>query len=117
MQRDLQFLLDMLQSAELIMTYTAQCSKAEFVGNVQLQDAVIRRLLVIAEAARRVSETTRQTLTNVSWQEVNGMRNRLVHEYDDVNLNIVWDVVQEEIPSLIEELKIQIPHENRGQFD
>ena len=112
MQRDLQFLLDMLQSAELIMTYTAQCSKAEFVGNVQLQDSVIRRLLVIAEAARRVSEPTRQTLPNVSWQEINGMRNRLVHEYDDLNLNIVWDVVQNEIPTLIEELKIQIPPEN-----
>ncbi len=112
MQRDLQFLLDMLQSAELIVTYTAQCSKAEFVGNVQLQDSVIRRLLVIAEAARRVSESTRQTLPNVSWQEINGMRNRLVHEYDDLNLNIVWDVVQNEIPTLIEELKIQIPPEN-----
>ena len=80
MQRDLQFLLDMLQSAELIMTYTVQCSKDEFVGNVQLQDSVIRRLLVIAEAARRVSETTRQSLPNISWQEINGMRNRLVHE-------------------------------------
>ncbi|UIE36831.1 HepT-like ribonuclease domain-containing protein [Leptodesmis sichuanensis] len=56
MQRDLQFLLDMLQSAELIMTYTSQCEKEEFISNVQLQDAVIRRLLVIAEAARRVSE-------------------------------------------------------------
>jgi uncharacterized protein with HEPN domain len=56
MQRDLQFLLDILQSAELIMTYTAQCSKDEFVGNVQLQDSVIWRLLVIAEAVRRVSD-------------------------------------------------------------
>ena len=112
MQRDLQFLLDMLQSAELIVTYTTQCSKADFVGNVQLQDAVIRRLLIIAEAARRVSETTRQTLSDVSWQEINGMRNRLVHEYDDVNLNIVWDVVQEEIPALIAELKLQIPPAN-----
>lgn len=111
MQQDLQFLLDMLQSAELIMTYTAQCSKAEFVANVQLQDSVIRRLLVIAEAARRVSETTRQTLPKISWQEILGMRNRLVHEYDDVNLNIVWDVVQFEIPSLIEELQWQIPSE------
>ncbi len=109
MQRDLQFLLDMLQSAELIVTYTAQCSKTEFVANVQLQDSVIRRLLVIAEAARRVSEITRQTLLNISWQEINGMRNRLVHEYDDVNLNIVWDVIQAEIPSLIEELKLQVP--------
>jgi uncharacterized protein with HEPN domain len=112
MQRDLQFLLDMLQSAELIMNYTVQCSKDEFVGNVQLQDSVIRRLLVIAEAARRVSEATRQTLPNVSWQEINGMRNRLVHEYDDVNLNIVWDVVQAEIPTMIEELKLQIPPES-----
>lgn len=109
MQRDLQFLLDMLQSAELILTYTAQCSKDEFVANVQLQDSVIRRLLVIAEAARRVSDTTRQSLPNVSWQEINGMRNRLVHEYNDVNLNIVWNVVQFEIPPLIEELKSQIP--------
>jgi uncharacterized protein with HEPN domain len=48
----------MLQSAELIMTYTAQCSKDEFLENVQLQDSVIRRLLIIAEAARRVSEAT-----------------------------------------------------------
>lgn len=111
MQRDLQFLLDILQSAELIITYTAQCSKAEFVANVQLQDSVIRRLLVIAEAARRVSETTRQTFPNIAWQEINGMRNRLVHEYDDVNLNIVWDVVQAEIPSLIEDLHLQIPPE------
>ncbi len=112
MQRDLQFLLDMLQSAELIMTYMNQCKEDEFIDNVQLQDSVIRRLLVIAEAARRVSEVTRQTLPNIAWQEINGMRNRLVHDYDDVNLNIVWDVVQFEIPPLITELESQIPPEN-----
>lgn len=105
MQRDRQFLLDILQSAELIITYTEQCTKAEFLENVQLQDAVIRRLLVIAEAAKRVSEQTRQRFPNISWLEINGMRNRLVHEYDDVNFNIVWDVVQFEIPKLIQELK------------
>jgi uncharacterized protein with HEPN domain len=101
----------MLQSAELVMTYLNQCKKEEFINNIQLQDSVIRRLLVIAEAARRVSVATRQTLPNISWQEINGMRNRLVHEYDDVNLNIVWDVVQSEIPQLIETLKDKIPPE------
>lgn len=111
MQRDLQFLLDMLQSAELVVTYTAQCTKDEFLNDVQLQDSVIRRLLVIAEAARRVSEPTRQTLPNISWQEINGMRNRLVHDYDDINLAIVWDVIQFEIPPLIAELKSRIPPE------
>lgn len=111
MQRDIQFLLDMLQSAELIMTYINQCDKNEFIEDIQLQDSVIRRLLIIAEAAKRISETTRQTLTNISWQEINGMRNRLVHEYDDINLDIVWDVIQLEIPHLISELKLQIPPE------
>jgi uncharacterized protein with HEPN domain len=73
---------------------------------------VIRRLLVIAEAARRVSEATRQTLPNILWQEINGMRNRLFHEYGDINLNIVWDVIQLEIPSLFEKLQLQIPPES-----
>jgi uncharacterized protein with HEPN domain len=95
----------MLQSAELIAGYTDQVSKDDFVKNVQLQDAVIRRLMVIAEAARRVSETTRQERFDISWSEINGMRNRLVHEYDDVDFDIVWDVVQNEIPSLIMALK------------
>ena len=114
MQRDLQFLLDMLQSAELIIVYIDQCQKEEFTHNIQLQDAVIRRLLIIAEAARRVSESTRQTLPNISWQEINGMRNWLVHDYDAVNLDIVWDVVQVEIPALISELKSRVPPDSQS---
>lgn len=109
MEKDVQFLLDMFQSAKLITQYTARCSKQEFFNSIQLQDAVIRRLLVIAEAARRVSQERRETLPNISWQEINGMRNRLVHEYDDINFNVVWDVVQQEIPILIRELRSIIP--------
>ena len=111
MQRDLQYLLDMLQSAELIMAYTEQCSEDEFLSNIQLQDAVIRRLLIIAEAARRVSEATQQRLSQVSWQEINGMRNRLVHEYDAVNLSIVWNAIQIDVPCLMANLKEHIPPE------
>ncbi|XGV86900.1 MAG: DUF86 domain-containing protein [Limnothrix sp. BL-A-16] len=93
MPRDLQFLLDMLQSAELILTYTAQCSKDEFIANVQLQDSVIRRLLVIAEAARRISKNTWQSLPNISWQEIHGMRNWLVHDSDQSALSPDRDLV------------------------
>ena len=111
MKRDNQFLLDMLQSAELVKQYTVNCSKPDFTNNILLQDAVIRRLLIIAEAARRVSEDTKQNLASISWREINGMRNRLVHEYDDVNLNIVWNVIQQEIPLLIKELRSKLPSE------
>ena len=46
---------------------------------------------------------------NIPWQEINGMRNRLVYEYDDINFNVVWDVVQQEIPILIRELSLHLP--------
>lgn len=111
MERDLQFLLDMLQSAELILAYTDGYTKDDFVRSVQVQDAVIRRLLIIGEAARRISQLTRDSLPEVSWQEIKGMRNRLVHEYDDVNLNIVWDAVCLGIPPLVEVLRLQVPPE------
>ena len=109
MKREVQFLLDMLQSAELITQYINKCDKQEFIQNLQLQDSVIRRLIIIAEAAKRISEETRQDLPNIAWQEINGMRNRLVHEYDDINLDIVWNVVINEIPTLITELKFKVP--------
>lgn len=91
------------------MTYIAQSTKNQFLSNIQLQDSVIRRLLVIAEAAKRVSDAKQQELSNVAWREINGMRNRLVHEYDDIDLDIVWDVVKLEIPSLVENLRSQFP--------
>jgi uncharacterized protein with HEPN domain len=112
MPKEVQFLVDILQSAELIIQYTAECSKQEFIENVQLQDSVIRRLLVIAEAAKRISDSTRNSIPNIAWREINGMRNRLIHEYDDVNLSIVWNVVKQEIPTLIEELQLVVPPED-----
>ena len=111
MQRDRQFLLDMLQSAELIVQYIGDRPQADLTADFQLQDAVIRRLLIIAEAARRVSDVTRDSLPGIAWQEINGMRNRLVHEYDDVNLKIVWATVQDDIPTLIAELSAKFPTE------
>jgi uncharacterized protein with HEPN domain len=93
MERDLQSLLDMLQSARIIMDYVAGRSKEEVTTDLQLQDAMIRRLLIIGEAAKRVSEPTRQNLEKIPWFAINGMRNRLVHEYDDVDLDVIWDTV------------------------
>ena len=116
MQRDLHFLLDILQSSQLIISYIDRFSKDDFICNIQLQDSVIRRLLIIAEAARRISDTTKLKFPAIAWQEINGMRNRLVHEYDDVNLDILWNTLQFEIPALIEELKFQLPLNEDAQY-
>lgn len=73
MQRDVQLLLDMLDSAKLATRYVAQKSKTDFLSDIQLQDAVIRRLAIIGEAARRTSEATRQTSPTIPWSNISGM--------------------------------------------
>ncbi len=113
MERDLQSLLDMLQSAKIVISYLAGSSKDELSINLQLQDATIHRLLIIGEASKRVSEKTRQTFTAIPWRAISGMRNRLVHEYDDVDLDIIWDTVVNGLPILVSELEKMIPPESQ----
>lgn len=115
MNRDLQSLLDMLQSAEIVVSYLDGITESRFYHDEpQLQDAVIRRLLVVGEAANRVSEEKRLSLTDIEWPQVRGMRNRLVHEYDEIDLAIVWETAQTIIPELIMRLKDAIPSESSG---
>lgn len=109
MERDLQSLLDILQSAQIATNYLAERSRNDLETDLQLQDAIVRRLLIIGEASRRVSETTRQTLTTIPWAAINGMRNRLVHEYDEVDLDVVWSTVINSLPALIKELEKVVP--------
>ncbi|BAS59350.1 hypothetical protein LBWT_53190 [Leptolyngbya boryana IAM M-101] len=95
----------MLQSAQIVMNYIAGRTKNELATDLQFQDAVIRRLLVIGEASNRISKATQQALTTIPWIAINGMRNRLVHEYDELDLNVVWDTVVNSLPVLILELE------------
>ncbi|XGV94606.1 MAG: DUF86 domain-containing protein [Leptolyngbya sp. BL-A-14] len=109
MERDLQSLLDMLQSAQIAMNYIAERSQEELATDLQLQDAIIHRLLIIGEASKRVSEITRQSLPTIPWAAINGMRNRLIHEYDEIDLDVVWDTVVNSLPLLILELEKIVP--------
>ena len=105
MNRDQQFLLDMLLSAKIAVSYIQEKSKTDLENDLQLQDAIIRRLLIIGEASNRVSKKTQSGLSVIPWRLINGMRNRLVHEYDDLDLDTVWDTLQKSLPNLISELE------------
>lgn len=111
MERDLQSLLDMLQSAEIVMGYIEGRSRDDLGADLQFQDAVIHRLLIVGEASKRVSESMRQMLPTIPWNAINGMRNRLIHEYDEIDLDIVWETVVKSLPILILELKKVVPSE------
>jgi uncharacterized protein with HEPN domain len=109
MSRDDAYLLDILDAARLALQYVRGKTRDQFLEDVQLQDAVIRRLAIIGEAARRVSEPTRLAHPTLPWHDMVGMRNIVIHEYDDVDLDVVWDAVARDLEPLIAALQAAIP--------
>jgi uncharacterized protein with HEPN domain len=111
MSRDDTYLVDILESAKIALDYVSGKSWAEFKEDLQCQDAVVRRIEIIGEAARRVSQQTRDKYAQIPWREMTSMRNLVIHEYDVVDINQVWDTLQNKIPPLIEELARIVPPE------
>jgi uncharacterized protein with HEPN domain len=109
MPRDVAYLLDILEAAKLAATYVSGKTKEEFILDTQCQDAVIRRLEIIGEAARRISPETRASLPALPWAAMINMRNLMIHEYDHVDLTVVWDTVQNHLPALIQSIAPLVP--------
>jgi uncharacterized protein with HEPN domain len=103
------YLLDILDSARLVLGYVKGKNADAFRQDFLLQDSVIRRLAVIGEAARRISKDTRYRLPHIAWPTMIAMRNVMVHEYDEIDLTIVWDTVHEDLPRLVAELEKIVP--------
>jgi uncharacterized protein with HEPN domain len=81
-----------------IAEYTSAGREA-FMADPRTQDAVVRNLEVVGEATKRVSAETRALAPDVPWKAISGMRDKLIHEYFGVNLEIVWRVVELELPA------------------
>ncbi len=105
MLRDDVILLDILDSAKTAIEYVAGKTQSEFLSDRQCQDAVIRRLEIIGEAARRLSEETRTAHPELPWRGIIGQRNILIHKYDDVDLFVVWETVKNDLPGLVAHLQ------------
>jgi uncharacterized protein with HEPN domain len=88
------FLLDILQSARAISQYASGYTLEQFVADERTQDAVLRRLLVIGEAAAHLTPETMSQFPEIPFRKMIGMRNRIVHDYGSVDLEIVWDTIQ-----------------------
>jgi len=76
-----------------------------------LQDAVVRALEVVGEAAAHISTEYRETHPEIPWHKMIGMRNRLIHEYFRVNYAAVWDTVRNDLPDLVKMLEELVPPE------
>jgi uncharacterized protein with HEPN domain len=96
-----------------VFAYT-ESGRTAFFESPMIQDAVVRNLEVIGEATKQVPDSLRARAPELSWREMAGMRDKLIHDYLGVDLNLVWDVVVSELPTthdrviaLVEEIEAE----------
>jgi len=94
------YINDILESIEKIEGYIKGVNEFGFKKDMQLQDAILRRLEVIGEAVKNIPQSFRDKYLKVPWKEIAGMRDVLIHGYFGVNIERVWKVVKEDIPRL-----------------
>ena len=102
MTRDKESLFDIVEAIEKILAYTKGVRFEEFQLNEEKQDAVLRRILVIGEATKRLSAEFKTRHSQIPWKEIAGMRDIVVHDYNRIDLETIWDVVQNDLPELVQ---------------
>ena len=95
----------MIKSIQLIKQYTNGIKEEEFINNTEKQDAVIRELTVIGEAAKNVSNSFKAKNGFIEWKELAAVRDVVVHQYFRINVKEIWNIIHKDLPSLEEKLK------------
>lgn len=99
MKEDKVYLKHIINCILKIETYTIK-GKEDFMESELIQDAVIRNLQIIGEATKKIPNEIRQKEKNIPWREMAGLRDVLTHDYFGVDLKIVWNVVEKELPTI-----------------
>ena len=105
MQHDEIRLQHMLDAAREAVKFVAGKSRKDLDNDRMLTLAITKSIEIIGEAASRVTEPFKAENENIPWNDIAGMRNRLIHGYFDINLDIVWETIQTDLPELIESLE------------
>ena len=109
MERDRITLLDIARAAQLIQEFVKEMPKEAFLCDLKTQSAALHQLMVIGEAVRRLSAEFRAENSAVPWTLMAGMRDKLIHGYDVVDLEEVWRTVEVDIPVLLQTIQPQLP--------
>ena len=98
-------IMHMVDAAEEALSFVAESSQIEFSENRMLILSIIKEIEIIGEAASKISEGAKSEFSDIPWQDIVGMRNRLIHGYFDVDVTMVWNTIKNNLPSLIKSLK------------
>ena len=94
-----------MDSISAIEDYSEGISKDQFTKDKKTQDAIIRRIEIIGEAVKNVSKEFREKNKSIPWEDIAGTRDKLIHHYFGVDLDLTWDIIKKEIPKLKEEIE------------
>lgn len=107
--RDLISLLDIFQAAQNARSFVQNQTYEAFLENLKDQSAVIWQIATMGEAVRRISAEFRNAHPDVPWQQIAGMRSKLIHDYDQIDLQEVWNVLQIDLVDLISRIQPLVP--------
>jgi uncharacterized protein with HEPN domain len=110
------YVADMLEFAEKVVAYTDGLNQEKFVASGLNYDATVRNLSLIGEAATHIPEHVRTFANQIDWRQIIGTRNRLIHGYLGLDNDIIWDIIQNEIPELIVQLTALINAANEHKI-
>jgi len=110
-KEDIAYIEHILDCINKIQAYTENLDKETFVQNNLVIDTTIRNFEIIGEAAKMISENLKLSYFEVPWKEMAGMRDKLIHDYLGVDVNVIWETVQDDIP-LLKEFLYKIAQEN-----
>ncbi len=99
------FIEDILVNSTRAMAFVKGMTREELESDLRTSYAVVRALEIIGEAAKAVPEDVRASTPQIPWRDMAGMRDKLIHAYDTVDLDVVWRATSEELPALMPELK------------
>ena len=102
---DLVYIEHILGCIRKIKEFTNGLSLKDFSVNELVQDAVIRNIEIIGEASKKISSDTKQIFYEIPWREIAGMRDKLIHDYLGVDVEVVWRTITEDIPTLEKQIK------------
>lgn len=104
-ERDLQYLEHILESINDIQIFVKGYTKETFVNDKKTFNAVIRMFEVIGEATKRISLDFKKNNDNVEWKKMAGLRDVLIHDYESVDLDAVWNIVESNLPQLKDQIE------------
>ena len=111
MPRDPEILLDINQAAALILTFKQNMTEDAFYNDLKTQSAILHQLLVMGEAVKRLSMSFRANHPEIDWKGIAGLRDILIHAYDTIDIELVWEIADGQIPKLLRQLKPLLPRQ------